>query len=190
MPEDRMMNVDPTGPDDDRLRDALRALPLATPPRSALPALQARLAARRRASQLRRLLPLAAAAAVGVLAVGVLLRSGGPAAPMDPAQSAPAPDPATSALIAQNRVFEDALRSTAFSAHPLSGRDALAGAELEDLIAMVDVALSAESDPEQARDLWAQRLGLMRELAALRSSDDGARPMAQAEVLPAAYRFN
>lgn len=184
------MDANLPGPDDDRLRDALRALPLATPPRSALPALQARLAQRSRATLARRLLPLAAAAAVGVLAVGVLLRGGGTDAPLDPARPVSAADPTTSALIAQNRVFEDALRSAAFSAHPLSGRDALAGAELEDLIAMVDVALSAESDPGEARALWAQRLDLMRELAALRSSDDASPRVATADVLPAAYRFN
>lgn len=185
-----MMDVNPNGPDDERLRDALRALPLATPPRSALPGLQAHLARRRRAARVRRFVPLAAAAVVGVLAVGALLRGGGPDVASDPAGPAPAAGPSTAALIAQNRVFEDALRSTAFSAHPLSGRDALAGAELEDLIAMVDVALSAETDPLQSRDLWAQRLDLMRELASLRSSGDATHQVARAEALPAAYRFN
>jgi hypothetical protein len=166
MPDDRFIAPAAGDADDTPLRDALRALPLAAPPASALPALQARHARRRRERLLRRWLPLAAAAAVCALALSPLLRQG---APQQPATSA-AVDPDLAALIAQNQVYESALRSAAFGGGAQSARSALAGAEIEDLIGMLDLELSAAGDADAARDLWRQRLVLMQELAAVRAS--------------------
>lgn len=187
MPDDRFDLSAPGDADDAPLREALRALPLHAPPRSALPDLKARLAQRKRVRGLRRWLPLAAAAAVGVVALSLLLR---PGATPDAAPEADA-DPELTALIAQNQVYESALRSTAFGGRALSARDALAGAEIEDLIGMLDLELSATGDAVQARDLWQQRLVLMQELAAVRANAAPARMTAEnAQALPASWQLN
>jgi hypothetical protein len=188
MPDDRTITMFPAEPDDPCLRDALRALPLAEPAASALPALQARLARRRRERAMRRWLPLAAAAAVCVLALLPLLRGG----LLQPVASDDAGfDADTAALIAQNQVYESALRSAAFSGRALSARSALAGAELEDLIGMLDLELSAAPDADAARALWQQRLALMQELASVRANDLPDRLTADnASVQPANWRLN
>lgn len=187
MPDDRSIDF-PTGDGDDlALREALRALPLATPNASALPALKARLGHQRRERLLRRWLPLAAAAAVCALALSPLLRQG---VPQRPATTAAA-DPDLAALIAQNQVYESALRSAAFGGRAQSARTALAGAEIEDLIGMLDLELSAAGDDAQARDLWRQRLVLMQELAAVRAGGLPERMTADnAAVQPANWQLN
>jgi hypothetical protein len=188
MPDERTITMFPAEPDDPRLREALRGLPTAEPRHSALPQLQARLARRKRQRALQRWLPLAAAAAIGVLALFPLLRGGlpQPATPDDPGM-----DAATAALIAQNQVYESALRSAAFSGRPLSARSALAGAEIEDLIGMLDLELSAAPDADAAHALWQQRLALMQELASVRTNDLSDRLTADnARVQPANWHLN
>lgn len=156
----------PTGDGDDlALREALRALPLATPNASVLPALKERLARRRRTRARSRWLPLAAAAAACALALSPLLRQGAP----QPPETRAAVDPDLAALIAQNQVYESALHSAVFAGRAQSARTALAGAEIEDLIGMLDLELAATGDQAQARDLWRQRVALMQELAAVRA---------------------
>ena len=187
MPDDRFIAPAAGDADDTPLREALRALPLAAPSASALPALKARLAQRRRERLLRRWLPLAAAAAVCALSLSPLLRQG---APQQPAAVAAA-DPDLAALIAQNQVYESALRSAAFGGRAQSARSALAGAEIEDLIGMLDLELSAAGDDAAARDLWRQRLVLMQELAAVRAGGLPERMTADnARVLPANWQLN
>lgn len=187
MPDDRFHPPFPGDADDTPLREALRALPLASPDASALPALKARLAQRQRAARLRRWLPLAAAAAVCALALSPLLRQA--AAPESP--TAAAIDPEVAALIAQNQVYESALRSASFGGRALSGRDALAGAEIEDLIGMLDLELSAAGDGATTRDLWQQRLVLMQELASVRARGGGELMAANdPRVLPANWQLN
>lgn len=188
MPDDRSLNPRPGDGDDTPLREALRALPLASPPASALPALTARLARQRRTRTLRRWLPLAAAAAVCALALVPVPRQG---APDHPAVTTVAANRDLTALIAQNQVYESALRSAAFGGHAHSARSALAGAELEDLIGMLDLELSATGDDAQARDLWRQRLALMQELAAVRAGGLPERVTGDnAQVLPANWQLN
>ena len=187
MPDDRFIDTLPGDAEDSPLREALRALPLAAPSASALPALKARLAHRRRERLLRRWLPLAAAAAVCALALAPVLRQGAPDQPPPVA----AVDSDLAALIAQNQVYESALRSAAFGGRAQSARTALAGAEIEDLIGMLDLELSAAGDDAQARDLWRQRLVLMQELAAVRAGGVPERMTADnAQVMPANWQLN
>ncbi len=191
MPDDQTNLLAIGPPDDRRLRDALLAMPLATPPHSVLPALTARLAKRCGERAQRRWIALAAAAAVCALALLPWLRGGDSAAPIAALQSNPADNTAAAALIAQNQVFEDALRSASFGSRPLSARDALAGADIEDLIAMLDLELSAASDKATSTDLWQQRLTLLQELAAVRASNSNPNLTAQAVNLqPAVYQLN
>jgi hypothetical protein len=188
MPDNRTITMFPAEPDDVRLRDALRALPLVEPATCALPALQAKLARRQRERSRRRWLPLAAAAAIGVVALVPMLR-GGLAPTASPVGSALDAD--TAALIAQNQIYESALRSAAFSGRPLSARSAMAGAEIEDLIGMLDLELSAAPDDDAARALWQQRLALMHDLASVRANDLPDHLTADnASMQPANWRLN
>jgi hypothetical protein len=191
MPDDQTNLFAHSPPDDSRLREALLSMPLRSPPRSVLPALTARLARTRRERAQRRWIPLAAAAAVCALALLPWLRSADLAAPVETPQASIADDDSTAALIAQNQVFENALRSAAFGSRPLSARDALAGAGIEDLIGMLDLELSAASDPGTSKDLWQQRLVLLQELAAVRASGSNPNLTAQAmDLQPANYQIN
>lgn len=165
------------------LAEALRALPPATPPRDALPQLKAAFrAARPPAAGSRRPLrwPYAAAAGLVALAAGSLWLQRPQQAPeVPPAVVATVPEPAPTAstpssallaqLIAQNQVYEAALRSPGLAGAPDNAGMVLADAELGDLIGMVDVELSATADPAEQVDLWARRLVLLRELTALRA---------------------
>lgn len=188
MRDDRSIEFPAGDGENTPLREALRALPLAAPAASALPALKARLARQRRGRVVRRWLPLAAAAAVCALALSPLLRQG---APVQPPAAAAAVDPDLAALIAQNQVYESALRSAAFGGRAQSARTALAGAGIEDLIGMLDLELSAADNDAQARDLWRQRLALMRELAAVRAGGLPERMTADnAQVMPANWQLN
>lgn len=190
MPEDlTMMPADDA--DEQRLRDTLRALPLEAPSRSALPALELQLARRRRQRATRRWLPLAVAATVCMLALLPLLRGGLTQVEPTAIDDVASASSTTAALIAQNQVYEAALRSAAFSGRSLSGQDAMAGAQIEDLIGMLDLELSAARDPDGTEALWLQRLQLMQELAALRaSSGTDMRTAANLDLQPATYRLN
>jgi hypothetical protein len=189
MPDARFMGS--AGGDDQRLRDALQALPLASPNASVLPQLQQRLAQRRRAQRPRPWLSLAAAAAVGVLALGVVLRpTPQPLADPPTSSTASEAEDATAFLIAQNQVYESALRSAAFNSRPMSARSVLAGAEIENLIGMLDLELAQTQDTEQTQALWGQRLALMQELAVLRTGDLTDQRNARLEMQPAVYRMN
>jgi len=191
MPDDQTNLLASSPPDDQRLRDAMLAMPLQSPPHSVLPALNARLAKRRGQRAQRRWIPLAAAAAACALALLPWLRGGDRAAPIATLQSHAADDNSAAALIAQNQVFEDALRSASFGSRPLSARDALVGADIEDLIGMLDLELSAASDQAISTDLWQQRLTLLQELAAVRARSTNAKLTAQAvDLQPSVYQLN
>lgn len=180
-----------SGADEARLRTALQALPPLAPGHSPLQLLQARLSRKRRTRIARRLAPLAAAATVFAVAVGMLLNpSTAPQiAPQDIALDAA--DDTTAFLIAQNEVYESALRSAAFNSRPRSARTVLAAAQIEDLIGMVDLQLSATTDRDDAQLLWGQRLSLMQELATVRASNDwSARTASNLDFQNAALRMN
>ena len=168
--------------------DALAALPLAAPAPSAWPTLEAsiarRIAQRRRRNQWRTGL-----AAAAVLLAGVpLLRLWSPT-PVD----APPPDVVAatasprSDLTERNQVLQAQL--VAFG-EPLDAGAALAAAELEDLIGMVDVQLSAAEHSDQSELLWRQRLALMQELASIHAQGDyrlAHNDSSRAGVTPASY---
>jgi hypothetical protein len=165
------------------LADALHALPQATPPRDALPQLKAAFrTARPPAAGSRRPLhwPYAAAAGLVALAATVLWLQRPPqmvdvpppvvASTAEPAPQTTTPSSALLAqLVAQNQVYEAALRSPGLAGAPANAGMVLADAELGDLIGMVDVELSATADTAEQVDLWARRLVLLRELTALRA---------------------
>jgi hypothetical protein len=179
------------------LADALAALPLAGPSESTWPRIEAtlaaRLARRRRATRWR--YGLAAALALFALAPALELaltdRATAPPAPADVAATADPRD----ALIERSQALEASL---AAYDEPVDAGSAFAAAELEDLIGMVDVQLSATDDPRHAQVLWRQRLALVEELATIRArgryrlatidglaTNDGPAP--RAELLPASY---
>jgi protein involved in temperature-dependent protein secretion len=105
-----------------------------------------------------------------------------------------APAAGASALdqaIAANQALEAALRG---AARPgvLDGRAAIANAELEDLIGMLDLELSDTRDDARASALWRERAQLLEELAGLRTGVGGtyADNRGSASLVPAAYTIN
>jgi hypothetical protein len=93
------------------------------------------------------------------------------------------------ALIARNQQLEEALRRADARGMPLDGASALASAEIEDLIGMVDLELSYADDRDNARALWRQRLDLMQQLADVRQRGSApyATPSDAYGMQPAAY---
>ena len=172
---------------------ALRALPLATPPRDVWQTLAAELAPARVAPARRRyVLPAAIAAGLLAFAVALMMMSRERAAPQI-ATVAPAPassvanganaangtsgkgtvaDPETQlvALETRSQQLEHWLSETRAAAAPLPGQDLAAAAELEDLISLVDVELAA-STRKEALPLWRYRVNLLEDLTALRYSN-------------------
>jgi hypothetical protein len=179
--------------EDAGLAAALRALPAPTPPRSAWPDLAARLAARRRRARTRWIGAGLAAGVTLALGLAFALRSTDAVAPTaGVAHTESTPVPADNALIARNQQLEEALRRADARALPLDGGAALASAEIEDLIGMVDLELSYVSDRDNARALWRQRLDLMQQLAEVRRRGSAAystQPNAYG-MQPAAYVIN
>jgi len=178
------------------LAEALRALPLAAPPRDVWQTLAAELAPQRRPSVRRRFaLPAALAAGVLALVVAVLLaqrqQPAVPVATVTPpaasnvanganaekdtsgkATSGQVADPALrlAALEARSQELERWLRETRDAAAPLPGQDLAASAEIEDLIGLVDMQLGGSSG-NQALPLWQHRVDLLEDLTALRYSN-------------------
>jgi hypothetical protein len=188
MPEQE--DFTPHGADETSLAAALRALPAPTPPRSAWPDLAQRLAARRRAAQ-RRWLGFGLAAGVSLaVCVGLIWRSDDRVPPPTLAQHSSATQAsAEDMLIARNRQLEEALRRADARGLPLDGASALASAEIEDLIGMVDLELSQVHGRDDADALWQQRLDLMQQLAEVRqrgSAGYATEPNAYG-MQPAAY---
>lgn len=158
---------------------ALRRLPLVPPPRSAWPAL---LAAHRAAHAPRRVARWPSAAAAGLAALAALglwfaaspTRESPPrtAAPVSAAAEAVADAPSAALLarlVAQNHVYEAALKAPGLQATATSAGVVLAENQLADLIGMLDLTLSSTTDAGEQADLWARRLVLLRELIALRA---------------------
>jgi len=181
------------------LADALRALPLAAPQRSAWPELAAQLqeqqvarAADRalRAERVRRfVVPAALAAALAAVfivtyqqrqahmtspaSVTATVAPGTASSTVNGAQAAnmKATDPGQlAALQKRSQDLERWLRETGDTAAPLQGQDLAAAAEIENLIGLVDVELAA---PREAQDasLWRQRVDLLEDLSVLRYSN-------------------
>lgn len=155
----------------DPLAAALRALPMAEPP----PDLQAQITRTIQARRLRRrwLIPttLAASVLLGALLLRVLLPD--PAVPERGRASnltvqTPASPSELDSLHAYSRSLESWLAALSDDA-PREGRNLMAAAELEDLIGLVDVQLSATRNESESLPLWRQRVALLEDLAAVRS---------------------
>ena len=174
--------------------DALRALPPASPDRDGWSLLAAHLTSAHSPRRSRRAWPLALAAAIvlgvlGTVAMHVLRtttdiasHSTATIAPVHAsipengeeqsnASTSTPPDPnQLHALRTRSQSLERWLRTTAKSGSPLQGQDLAAATEIENLIGVVDVELSATA-PSHATALWQRRVGLLEDLAVLRYSN-------------------
>lgn len=168
------------------LGPALRALPLATPPRSAWPAVAASLPAPRAAAWRRTPVRVAAVAAtLAVVMAWPLLRGNAPETPASMAHIGVPPVDATSAPIDADTVastdpMDAVLRESAqleawlaWSGDAASASGASASLELDarDRIAAIDALLARpELDPDAQWPLLQERLVRLRELAGLQNT--------------------
>jgi hypothetical protein len=186
MPDDEVLHGH------DPLAAALAALPLESPAPGGFARIEATLARRRARAHLVRGLALAASLAAIALLPIVLLRDR-PApdverAPTIAAGAETAVDPATRlALIEQNQQLEAWVQA---QGEPFDGATAYASAELEDLIGMLDVQLSMTQDAAAEDALWRQRLGLLGELASIRSAGVARLATNEAALVPATYQID
>jgi hypothetical protein len=74
------------------------------------------------------------------------------------------------ALQQRSQALESWLRETGSAATPLQGQDLAAATEIENLIGLVDVELSAPREMPNA-NLWQRRVALLEDLSALRYSN-------------------
>ena len=178
------------------LAEALRALPLHSPDRSAWPELAARLSREselenresKRSERIRRFVIPAALAGVFLMAY----RHHDSRFPIPASSTATISAPAASsstnsakvdnannsashleqlvALQQRSQALESWLRKTGGAAAPLQGQDLAAATEIENLIGLVDVELSAPREMPDA-DLWQRRVALLEDLSALRYSN-------------------
>lgn len=168
----------PLPPSEDHrdLAAALRALPLESPAHPAWPALAE--AARRSgaiAPKPRRWRPawaVAAATAALAVAIGWLVPRGVDVpiegAPVRIADTTDADARLVADLVARNQALERALRESG-DAFAIDAGYAMAGSQVEELIAAIDGQLATDPDPRSAEVLWRVRLGLLQELSSLRS---------------------
>ncbi|MGB0135102.1 hypothetical protein [Dokdonella sp.] len=156
----------------DTLADALRALPMATPPDD----LFAQVSLNLRRRQMRRRWAVPTALAASVMLAAMLIWPSTPVAPPSNVQSATssaAPSIAVQAseidrLRADSRDLEAWLASLSGMA-PRDGRSLMASAEIEDLVGLIDVQLSASRNDVESLPLWRQRVALLEDLASIRS---------------------
>ena len=175
------------------LAEALRALPLQAPEQSAWPELAAQLRQSRtpteRPERFRRfVVPAALAAALAAVFI-ITNKAHEPVAPSPVATIASAPASSNTnsaqvnnvhnaashaeqliALQQRSQALESWLRETGEAAAPLQGQDLVAATEIENLIGLVDVELSAPREMPDA-DLWQRRVALLEDLSALRYSN-------------------
>ncbi|HVF36025.1 MAG TPA: hypothetical protein VND91_11940 [Candidatus Saccharimonadia bacterium] len=172
------------------LAAALAALPLEDPAPGGFARIEATLAKRRTRTRVVHGLALAASLAAIAVIPFALLSDRAPSdvenAPIA-ATSAPSAPTTQGALIEQNELLEAWVRA---QDEPFDGATAYASAELEDLIGMLDVELAATRDVESQDALWRQRLGLLSELASVRSQGVTRLATNDAALVPAAYRID
>ncbi len=138
------------------LADALRQIPMAAPPHSVWPHVQAHLPKRQR-----RIMPWALAAST-VLALALWQLGSGPA-------SVPAQSPALATVPATQDVSQLMTQSAALEPVFYSAQDdaissatvIAANLNLEDQIARIDTQLAAQPEPDTALTLWQQRVNLL-----------------------------
>lgn len=155
---------------DAALAAALRALPAATPPRDGWDRIAARIARRRRTRNTVRIALPAALAAGIALVFGVPHMRPAPAPRVALRQATPpahAPGNDLDALRTRSQRLQAWVRTLDQGGAPLNG-DALAGAvALQDRIGLVDLQLSAATDPAIRASLWQQRIALLQQLGLL-----------------------
>lgn len=180
MSDDRLM---PGAPDEDRrIADALRALPLATPPASRFAAIRAALA---QEPPVRRRAPADAwwmALAAGIVAFVVWQ-----ADPTD-ALHAPAELGALASvetLAHRSRAAEQRLAEARDANRALGADQALLERELEGALELIDLQLARASDPEDARPLWRNRIRLLESLAELAEAPSGSAAFVPASPIAA-----
>lgn len=167
-PHDHAMK--PTDP----LGAALRALPQATPPGDLRAQLARTLQARRTRRCWRVPAALAASILLGLLLLGRPWTDRGMSASRTGVDLATKSVPAASvntelaSLQAYSQRLESWLAGISDDA-PRDGRNLMAAAELEDLVGLVDVQLSAARSASESLPLWRQRVALLEDLAAVRS---------------------
>ena len=181
------------------LAEALRALPLQAPDHSAWPELAEKLSLEsgvqdhesKRSARIRRfVVPAALAAALAcVFLVSYHARDSRPpvagaatatvsplaassslnSAKVDNVHNAPSRAEQLAALQQRSQALESWLQETGSAAMPLQGQDLAAATEIENLIGLVDVELSASRELPDA-NLWQRRVALLEDLSALRYS--------------------
>jgi hypothetical protein len=164
IPGDGMKPLDP-------LAEALRGLPMAEPPRDLFAQVSRSL--HRRRSRRRWMVPAALAASMllGMLLIWPNTTDTPPA--IVQAASTPESSPNTPAseierLRADSRILETWLGGLPGEA-PRDGRSLMASAEIEDLVGLIDVQLSAARNEDESLPLWRQRVALLEDLARIRS---------------------
>ena len=151
----------------------LSGLPLQSPPRSAWPALQASLQARRARRRRPLWLALAASLAMAALLLPRLLPT--PEAPATPAATAAAMPPADGeaqlrALMAESAQLE-ALVAWSGSERVESAVVASLGSALQERIQTLDALLARpDTDPDALVPLWQERVLRLRQLAGLETT--------------------
>jgi len=167
-----MADLSATSDDGIALADALRALPLETPERSAWPALAARMGERNTPRRRMPRWPYAAAAAA-LLALALLPRGGSWTGDTTPLAHAPASAANTgrlAALMTESAQLER-LVAAANDDGASSGSTAALGLQMEDSLQRLDASLNSNSLSEQQQfALWQQRVNLLRQIASLETS--------------------
>lgn len=95
-------------------------------------------------------------------------------------------DARVAALQARSRELEQWLHETAGAGTPMPGNDLAASGEIESLIGVVDVELTAPKQHDEEK-LWQRRVHLLEDLTALRYSNYR---LAESSALAAADRPN
>lgn len=176
----------------DPLTEALRGLPMAEPPGDLFD--QVALGIRARRSRRRWILPaaLAACTVLGLLLVapretvvpGSIVQSGLPATSTGTVSVGSEID----RLRADSRVLEAWLGGLPGEA-PRDGRSLMASAEIEDLVGLIDLQLSASRNEAESLPLWRQRVALLEDLARIRSEPLASMAYADYSEAPGSNAF-
>lgn len=192
MPDDTRRMLQPGDSGEERaLGAALRALPTLHPPVSQLPRLQAHWRKQHsRSAPARQPFWWAIAASVAVIGLGVVMFRSQPSD--SGTQSVVATPGRIDMLMAQSAEWEKALHDFDRQSIPMDAGSALASAELEDLIGMTDLQLSATENDTQAESLWQRRVSLISRLAEVRTQSAWQRGNSEQNplLLAAAYPVN